>query len=292
MRSRILGDGRATVNRLGTFGANIEDLGPMEARSAPARGGRGIRELPGGARTSTRRLLASTSVSLLVGWFCLALGGCTAAPPTYATPGAPVSAAPATAAVPTQAGAAAPTQPARAVPTPTDGLVAVVPTVPKPGGAPAAGQKPPVELPRQVIIPRMDVDAGVEFVGLLPDGSMDVPKDPLRVAWYKLGPRPGEQGNAILAGHVDWGGKPAVFWGLRELNPGDVVEVIAADERRYSFKVRWLKWIEAQAAVADEVFRQAPEREITLITCGGPFDPSTRQYQSRLVVRGTMEEVP
>ena len=32
-----------------------------------------------------------------------------------------------------------------------------------------------------------------------------------------------------MSGHVDWAGKSAVFWGLRELNPGDQIEVQDTD---------------------------------------------------------------
>lgn len=145
-----------------------------------------------------------------------------------------------------------------------------------------------VELPRRIRIPALEVEAGFEFVGLAEDGTMDVPKDPNQVAWYRLGPRPGEQGNAVVAGHVDWGGKAAVFWGLSRLKPGDSVEVIAADERKYEFTVQWLRWYDADRAPVEEVFGQSEATELTLITCGGAFDQKTRQYLSRVVARAVL----
>jgi len=143
----------------------------------------------------------------------------------------------------------------------------------------------PVQLPKRIIIPAVDIDAGFEFVGLSPDGAMDVPKDPSNVAWYQLGPRPGEAGNAVLAGHVDWGGKTAVFWRLGELKPGDVIEIVAADARKYEFVVQWQQWYDADRAPVEQVFGQSGDAELTLITCGGTFDRQRRQYLSRLVVR-------
>src|ERR1035437_8837175 len=47
-------------------------------------------------------------------------------------------------------------------------------------------------LPVRLKIPKIKADAIVEYVGLTPEGRMDVPKGPAEVAWYKLGPRPGE----------------------------------------------------------------------------------------------------
>lgn len=149
-------------------------------------------------------------------------------------------------------------------------------------------RQPAVELPRRIRIPAIEVDAGFEYVGLAGDGAMDVPKDGTNVAWYRLGPRPGEPGNAVIAGHVDWGGKPAVFWRLSRLQAGDLVEITAADGRKYEYTVQWQRWYEAAQAPVEEVFGQSDASEITLITCGGTFDRQTRQYVSRLVVRATL----
>ncbi len=145
-----------------------------------------------------------------------------------------------------------------------------------------------VGLPARLTIPSIDVDAGFEFVALAADGAMDVPKDPFNVAWYRLGPRPGERGNAVVAGHVDWGGKIAVFWRLRDLQPGNEIQVTTADDKHLTFVVRSVRWYNADKAPVSEVFSQTDATELTLITCGGDFDRSTRQYLSRLVVRAVL----
>jgi sortase (surface protein transpeptidase) len=137
-------------------------------------------------------------------------------------------------------------------------------------------------------IPVLGVDAGFELVGLDADGAMAAPKDPGSVAWYTLGPRPGETGNAVLAGHVDWAGKPGVFWGLGRLKPGDEVEVTAADARTYRFVVRSQQWYDAKRAPVKEVFGQSKVAEVTMITCAGQFDQASHQYTSRLVVKASL----
>lgn len=152
----------------------------------------------------------------------------------------------------------------------------------------AAAQRVAVELPKRVRIPSIGVEAGFEYVGRTADGAMDIPKNPNDVAWYSLGPRPGEPGNAVIAGHVDWGGKTAVFWKLDDLKAGDVVQVVAVDGRVYEFVVQWQRLYDAETAPVSEVFAQSDATEITLITCGGVFDRQTRQYLSRLVVRAVL----
>jgi sortase (surface protein transpeptidase) len=146
-----------------------------------------------------------------------------------------------------------------------------------------------VELPRRLRIPSIGVDALMEYVGIAADGAMDVPRDANHVAWYKLGPRPGAVGNAVIAGHVDWGGKTAVFWQLGQVKPGDMLEVTGVDDRKYEFIVQWQKWYDASNAPVQEVFGQAGVPELTLISCGGEFDRKSRQYLSRIVIRAILK---
>lgn len=71
-------------------------------------------------------------------------------------------------------------------------------------------------MPLRLSLPRLRIDADVEQVGLAPDGAMDVPERFDTVGWYRLGARPGELGNAVLAGHLDAKTAPAIFWRLKE----------------------------------------------------------------------------
>ncbi len=146
-----------------------------------------------------------------------------------------------------------------------------------------------VELPVEVLIPALGVDVAVEYVGKAPDGSMDVPKDPDQVAWYELGARPGETGNAVIAGHVDWAGVIRPFWGLKNLQPGDTITVIAADSTQYQFGVTDVELFDAASAPIEYVFGQTDDAELTLITCGGDFDHSTHQYLDRVVVKAVLQ---
>jgi len=49
---------------------------------------------------------------------------------------------------------------------------------------------------------------------------MAVPSVPSHVAWYSPGPAPGEPGDAVIDGHLDWTTGPAVFWNLGKLHAG------------------------------------------------------------------------
>jgi len=142
-----------------------------------------------------------------------------------------------------------------------------------------------VGLPVRFKIPKIKVDAPVEQVGLASDGSMGVPINPMNTGWYKLGPRPGEVGSAVIAGHVNWwSGAKGAFENLKDLNVGDLVTIQNDKGEVISFMVREIRSFDA-GADADEVFNSTDGKShLNLVTCEGVWIKSVGQYSSRLVV--------
>jgi hypothetical protein len=62
----------------------------------------------------------------------------------------------------------------------------------------------------RLTIPKLGIAPYVEPVGLV-QGAMDVPSNIWDVAWLKIGPRPGDVGNAVIDGHLDAINGPAIF---------------------------------------------------------------------------------
>ncbi|MBI2755339.1 MAG: class F sortase [Chloroflexi bacterium] len=143
----------------------------------------------------------------------------------------------------------------------------------------------PLLVPVEIAIPRIGLVAPVVPVGLEPDGAMEAPSDPDTVGWFSLGAGLGGPGNAILAGHVDWGGRLRTFGLLNLLQPNDEVRVGVGGGLQITYRVEWSSLIDAEGAPVAEIFAQGAREEITLITCGGVFDPVTRSYLQRLLVR-------
>jgi LPXTG-site transpeptidase (sortase) family protein len=144
-------------------------------------------------------------------------------------------------------------------------------------------------VPALVSIPKIGTRAAVVPLGLLDDGTLDAPSDPDTVGWFMLGPGVGAPGNAILDGHVDWGGRLRVFGLLKNLQAGDPVQVTDVNGQTLSYTVTWTRLVDADDAPLDEIYEQSPTEEITLITCGGEFDRSIRMYLSRVVVRAVRD---
>ena len=114
---------------------------------------------------------------------------------------------------------------------------------------------------------------------------MDVPKGPDEVGWYNLGPRPGEVGSAVVAGHKGWkDGRRAVFDNLDKVRIGDKIEVEVEGGETLTFVVRELRTYDKDA-IAPEVFTSSDGlAHLNLITCVGDWNEERETSSERLVI--------
>jgi LPXTG-site transpeptidase (sortase) family protein len=117
---------------------------------------------------------------------------------------------------------------------------------------------------------------------------MESPPTPDVVGWYRMSSRPGQPGNGVMSGHVDWGRATAVFWGLRKLGPGDEILVRGTDGVVHTYAVEWNEAYSAESAPTDRIIGPSKDSVLTLITCDGPFDQASKQYLERRVVRAQL----
>lgn len=212
-------------------------------------------------------------------------------PPAYAlgfVPGDPTATRRATALptveTPSVAPTATPTATATAVPThvptPTRSPMPLPPT-PTPTAVPG---------PVRLVAGSIGLDAPIVPVGVSPAGEMGTPQTPETVGWY--GPKPGQPGNALLAGHVDWLGSQGpvrgAFFLLRLLRPGDEVVVRTTAGDSLTFQVEWKEFFDADSAPVERIAGPTTTPSITLITCGGNYDRTLHTYSGRWVVHATL----
>jgi sortase (surface protein transpeptidase) len=161
---------------------------------------------------------------------------------------------------------------------------------PTPATAPVEGVAP-VELQ----VDSVGVDAPIEL-GNVTDGVMQDPSGPWVVSWYEPLGKVGEGGNVVMAGHVDYFNSgpdgtpgPAVFWDVRDLPNGDIIRVVDEDGKNYEYAVQWTQAYTAAeltpGVIQNDIVGDTDEETLTLITCGGDFDPATGEYLQRWVVR-------
>jgi sortase (surface protein transpeptidase) len=140
--------------------------------------------------------------------------------------------------------------------------------------------------PVQIDIPKIGTQAQIVPLGMDADGVMQAPDDPDTVGWFEPGVKLGVPGNVLLDGHADWGGRLRVFGLLHQLVPGDTFQITSEEGDVLTYDVVWTRLYDAETAPLDEIFQHTSAQEVTLITCGGTFDPAIRMYLGRWVVRG------
>lgn len=148
--------------------------------------------------------------------------------------------------------------------------------------SPIKGDEDIIKEPLMLEIPKIGVESQIEYVGMLANGQMDVPKVYANVAWYQDGYYPGERGNAVVSGHVDTpGGARAVFADLDKLEIGDLITIRGKDKHTV-FQVYDKKVYAVATFPIEEVFGKTQERNLNLITCEG--ERVNGRYNDRLVV--------
>ncbi|MFD9391880.1 class F sortase [Streptomyces sp. NPDC060000] len=161
-------------------------------------------------------------------------------------------------------------------------------------GRPPDAELPPAvkplgqALPQRIDIPDLGVQAPVVARGLDTEGGIDPPPFDQAgvVGWYAAGAKPGARGTALLVGHVDTETRPAVFYKLSTLKPGETVRVVRDDGKVAEFTVDDVEVIRRDRFDARQAYgpRQADRAELRLITCGGTFDRVSGGYTANVIV--------
>ncbi|UWX85648.1 class F sortase [Arthrobacter sp. zg-Y1110] len=160
---------------------------------------------------------------------------------------------------------------------------------------PAAPQAdaPPVlspSAPVSLSIPATGTESRLLHLGLREDGSLEVPPEPpgSPASWYTGSPTPGERGPAVLLGHVNaTGGGEGVFAGLRNLSPGDRLEIAREDGSTAVFSVDRGEQYGKDEFPTLAVYGNTAGAELRLITCDG-FDPATGTFDDNYVVYASL----
>jgi hypothetical protein len=138
--------------------------------------------------------------------------------------------------------------------------------------------------PTRLQVPAVGVDSALMSLGLQRDGTLEVPPAGFPAGWYTGSPAPGEVGPAIIAGHIDWGGGPGVFFHLRDLRRGDRIIVTRSDGSLATFQVTAVKRFRKTAFPTALVYGNIDHAGLRLISCGGAFDRRAHTYLDNIVV--------
>jgi LPXTG-site transpeptidase (sortase) family protein len=153
-----------------------------------------------------------------------------------------------------------------------------------PGGIPQG-------LPVRLKVPIINVDSAIEDALITPDGRMDVPAGSENVAWFALGPHPGQEGSAVIGGHFGIvSGVPTVFYNLDKLVVGDKAYIEDDEGNTLAFQVRTIKLFDRNADATTVFTSDDGLSHLNLITCEGIWNQTNGAYPSRRVV--FMDAIP
>jgi sortase (surface protein transpeptidase) len=145
------------------------------------------------------------------------------------------------------------------------------------------------DLARYIRIPKLNVMARVLQVGITKDGALATPTNVFDAAWYKNSAKPGQPGATLIDGHVSSWTTNGVFYGIKTLAAGDMIELEKGDGTKLQYTV-----VQTTAYPADAVDMNALQQPITagksglnLITCGGKYDSSKGEFTQRISVYAT-----
>ena len=132
------------------------------------------------------------------------------------------------------------------------------------------------------------MSSSLERLDLQRDRRLSVPRDPDRAGWYVGGPTPGELGPAVIAGHVTWDGRPAVFFKVASLKRGERIEVERRNGSTAVFEVDRVVRVRKNRFPTEAVYGSVNHAALRLITCGGTYDKANNRYLDNVVVFATL----
>jgi sortase (surface protein transpeptidase) len=142
------------------------------------------------------------------------------------------------------------------------------------------------ELPASMRIPSIGAASTLVPLGQNPDGTVQVPpvSTPMQAGWYVGSSAPGQQGPAVLLGHVDGDRQTGIFFRLHELTPGATVQITRQDGSVLTFSVTKVDKVAKSSFPTDAVYGPTSDPELRLLTCGGAFDQAAHSYVDNVIV--------
>jgi LPXTG-site transpeptidase (sortase) family protein len=183
-------------------------------------------------------------------------------------------------------------------PTSRPTATSVVAAAPVPLIAPDASDRaqdahlPPPGYAVRLAIPSIKLDTVVKQGGIIYDADDNPVWQTLpfvAVHYGDLTALVGARGNAVIAGHVVTLSQGNVFRFLYQLDVDDQIQVWDQADREHDFHVVDVKLV---APADTSVMQPTPDPTLTLITCGGTFDPVQREFSDRLIVVAKPDSLP
>jgi sortase (surface protein transpeptidase) len=150
--------------------------------------------------------------------------------------------------------------------------------------APKSATRKQMPNPVRIVIPAIGVNARVIPLGLNRDQTIQVPTNAADTGWFRPGPEPGEQGAAVIVGHVATRSGPGVFYRLRQLHVGQLITIRLQDGSTVRYVARSMITVLKSRFPTNRVYARTTQPTLRLITCAGKLNPSTGHHPENYIV--------
>jgi LPXTG-site transpeptidase (sortase) family protein len=143
--------------------------------------------------------------------------------------------------------------------------------------------------PKYIELPSINGGGFIQKVGVDQHKQIAVPNNIFFAGWFSETVKPGQKGLSIIDGHVNGHENDGIFKNLGKLKVGDAFTVQLGDDSVKNYEV--IKTVTVATADApNELFSQDPMviSQLNVITCGGTFDRTIKQYDKRIIVSAKM----
>ena len=137
--------------------------------------------------------------------------------------------------------------------------------------------------PDLVDVPSVHLHAPVTAVGRRLDGSVDVPSPYSTAGWWEGGTGIGPSGPVVLVGHVDDRKGPAVFYHLKDIQPGAAITLGTSHGKPAHYLVDAVRQYPDKQFPTELIYGSTARPTLRLLTCGG-YSYRTRHYVDNVVV--------
>jgi sortase (surface protein transpeptidase) len=152
-----------------------------------------------------------------------------------------------------------------------------------------AAPRKQMAIPVRISIPAIRVEARVVALGLNRDRTIQVPKKLADTGWFRPGPEPGEQGAAVIVGHVASLSGPGVFARLKDLRAGAVIRIHLQDRSTLRFIAGKAIRVSKTRFPTKLVYANTARPTLRLITCAGKLNPVTGHHADNYIVFASLD---
>ncbi len=162
----------------------------------------------------------------------------------------------------------------------------IVPSTVKPAPVSIANYMVAPDLPRYLNIPKLNVHARVLSVGVTKNGALGTPNNVFDTAWYNESSKPGQPGAVLIDGHVSSWTSNGVFYGLKNLRPGDILQIIRGDGKIFNYRVvKTVIFNSNNVNMTESLSSVNPNVPgLNLMSCTGDVIPGTSEFNERILV--------